>query len=123
VPEEKPTILVVDDDPDVLELAVAVLSDVEASILTATSGDDALVILEGEQHVDLLFTDIVMPGRLNGFELAHEAKRLRPELRVLYTSGYMRDVPWSDYGLGYGKLLNKPWTPGQLTREVRQALA
>jgi CheY-like chemotaxis protein len=86
------TILVVDDDEDVLLIASSYLRDQGYTILEATNGAQGLSILRDTKDVDLLFTDIAMPGGMNGFDLAHRAKQFRPDLRVLYTSGFVRDL-------------------------------
>jgi PAS domain S-box-containing protein len=80
-------VLVVEDDPAVLEVTVAMLRDYGYEVLTAPDGPAGLAILRSDDDIDILFTDIVMP-RMNGVELAREAVRLRPRLRVLLASGY-----------------------------------
>jgi CheY-like chemotaxis protein len=109
------TILVVDDDPDVREYAVAVLVDRGYRVLSAEDGVDALSVLARERSVDLLFTDVVMP-RLNGFELAKRARAAAPFLKVLFTSGYTTDLSAAD------RLLKKPYLPHQLCGEVASML-
>src|SRR5690348_16286938 len=108
---KRATILIVDDDADVLELTAEVLADAGYEVLTASGAEPALELLRGGRTVDLLLTDIVMPG-LNGLGLADEAKRLRPELRVLYTSAFVKTAPFGDGtqgGPSFGTLVNKPW--------------
>jgi CheY-like chemotaxis protein len=80
------TVLVVDDDPAVRAVVVDLLSSQGLRALTASGSYQALQIL-GDQHVDVLLTDIVMPGK-TGVDLAAEAKRLRPEIKVLFVTGY-----------------------------------
>jgi CheY-like chemotaxis protein len=109
------TILVVDDDPDVRDYAVAVLEDRGYRVLSAEDGVDALSVLARENSVDLLFTDVVMP-RLNGFELAARARAATPLLKVLFTSGYATDLSAAD------RLLKKPYLPQQLCGEVASML-
>ena len=77
-----PTVLIVDDDLDVLAMATMVLSTEGYTILEAGDGIEALKVLQEHPETDLLFTDIVMPGSIDGFELAHRAKQLRPSLRI-----------------------------------------
>ena len=115
-------ILVVDDDPDVLDLAVMVLRDRGYRVLSASDATAALKALRATPDIDLLFTDIVMPGGMDGFDLAHEAKHLRPELRVLYTSGFVKNTPRCGGAFEHGKMLAKPWRPEQLVAAVRDAL-
>lgn len=111
------TILVVDDEPDVLELASLYLTEQGYSVLQATNGTEAVRVLEENPGVALLFTDIVMPGSIDGFELADRAKQLRPGLRVLYTSGFLKDE-----GVWHGSLLPKPWRLSHLDEAVKRAL-
>jgi CheY-like chemotaxis protein len=114
------TVLVVDDEPEILKVAAEILHDGGYRVIEAAGPAEALEALRQDPAVELLFTDVVMPG-MNGFELARRAKALRPDLRVLYTSGFVRDVPPA--GEGNDRLLKKPWRARQLADEVRQALA
>lgn len=116
------TVLVVDDDPDVLDVASIVLSSEGYTVLQAADGTEALRIIQAHPEIDLLFTDIVMPGNVDGFELAHRARQMRPSLRVLYTSGYIKNPPWGQKGIGYGPLLPKPWRQAQLRQSVSDLL-
>ena len=109
-------VLVVDDDSDVRDYAVSVLEEYGYSVIAAADGESALDILQRERNVDLLFTDVVMPG-LNGFEVARLARAERPELKVLFASGYATDLTPA------GRLLKKPYRPAQLHREIAALLA
>lgn len=111
-------ILVVDDDPDVLAVAAASLEAEGYSVLQAENGPAALELLAANRDIALLFTDIVMPGHIDGFDLAERAKRLHPGLRVLYTSGYLKDE-----GVWEGSLLVKPWRVEWLRDAIKDALA
>lgn len=122
MPEARQTILVVDDDEDVLSVARGYLEYQGYQVLQATSGDEGLRVLKSGAKVDLLFTDIVMPGGMDGFDLAHQAKQLRPELRILYTSGFLKDTPWRDRAGPDSALLPKPWRLAHLDEAVRRAL-
>src|SRR6266699_6408238 len=88
--EPEKTILVVDDDRDVREVALTVLEAAGYSVIEAVSGDDAprFLLAHPDLRIDLLFTDVVMPGRLDGIDLAHAARLLRPGLRVLLASRF-----------------------------------
>jgi PAS domain S-box-containing protein len=87
------TVLVVEDDADVREATRTALQAMGCRVLTAVDGPDALAQLKrGEVAVDLMFTDVVMPNGMSGIELAHAARHLRPELKVLLTSGYTASV-------------------------------
>jgi PAS domain S-box-containing protein len=111
------TILVVEDDADVCATAVATLADLGYSTLTASHGPAALAIVESGQPIDLIFSDIVMPGGMTGAELARRARRLRPDTRILLTSGYSDDATSSEF-----RLLRKPYQRRQLAEAIREAL-
>jgi CheY-like chemotaxis protein len=109
------TILVVDDDPDVRDYAISVLEDFGYRVLSAADGEAALSLLENDGAIDVLFTDVVMPG-INGFEVARRAVARSPRLKVLFASGYATDLTPA------GRLLKKPYRPQQLTREIAALL-
>jgi CheY-like chemotaxis protein len=119
--QPRATVLVVDDDPEVLAIAVATVSALGYAAIPAHSGQEALSILQRELAVDLLFTDITMPAGMNGWELGRQSRHLRPGLRVIYTTGYTRTMPEVD-GPGCGPLLPKPWRPSQLATLLRAVL-
>jgi len=110
------TILVVDDDPAILEYAGGVLEEYGYAVLTALNAASALVVLRTNDRIDLLFTDLVMPGS-DGVELARRAGEEVPGLRVLFTTGYSRDPT------PRGRLLKKPYRPQQLAGAIAAALA
>lgn len=113
-------ILVVEDDKRVRQLSVDALRELGYTVVHADDGAAALRQLEATPQVDLLFTDIVMPG-INGRELATIATRRHPELRVLYTSGYVPNAVVHNATLGpFEDLITKPFTIDQLARKVRQ---
>ncbi len=117
------TILVVEDDADVRKLAVRLLEDLGYKVLEACDGREALTILGQGGHVDLVLADLVLPGGLSGIELVREARRRRPALKVLYTSGYSKHTA-VDAGASeeVRNLLTKPFDKGGLAREVRSVL-
>src|SRR5690242_17932872 len=82
------TVLVVEDDPDLSMLTTIILEEMGFRVLAAPNGDQALYLLTGPVVIDLMVTDVVMPGTLDGVALADRALRLRPDLRVLLVSGY-----------------------------------
>ncbi|WP_127995878.1 ATP-binding protein [Piscinibacter defluvii] len=117
------TVLVVEDDAAVRQLACRELRALGYQVLDADSGAAALVVLRSEQPIELLFTDVVMPGGMSGRELADAARTLRPGLRVLYTSGYTENAIVHHGRLDPGvQLLPKPYRRAELARAVRQAL-
>ena len=102
-----PTILVVEDDPLVADAVIWELEDAGYRVLTAASGEAALAIVR-ERRVDLLFTDIRLLDGMDGWRLAEEARKLRPDLPVIYTTGYTVEQP----RLVPGSLfLHKPYRP------------
>jgi DNA-binding NtrC family response regulator len=117
------TVLIVDDDPDVLDALSAVIASAGHTVERAARGLAALDILDQRTQIDLLLTDVVMPG-LHGFNLARMGRLRRPDLRVLYISGFADlETIVQDEGPKLGKLLSKPLAPAELRREVAEALA
>ncbi len=117
------TILVVEDSQAVREIVVRVLGESGYRVLQASNARNALPILDEDgDEIDLLVTDVIMPG-MTGVELAHEAKRRRPDLPVLYISGYVGER-LSRQGLDADRhnLLQKPFEAGDLTRAVKRLL-
>ncbi|GJD60960.1 hybrid sensor histidine kinase/response regulator [Methylobacterium frigidaeris] len=117
------TILVVDDRRDVAELARAILRDFGYTTLLATDGRQALELLDGGDRVDLLFSDLIMPGGMNGVMLAREARRRQPRLKVLLTTGYAEaSLERTDAGGSEFEIINKPYRRMELARRVRAVL-
>jgi CheY-like chemotaxis protein len=115
------SILVVEDEDDVRELVSTSLRNRGYSVLSVPNAEVALQILMEQVKFDLLFTDIVMPGIMDGFELADRAKRLQPGLKVLYATGFSH-VSRRGTDQLHGKLIHKPYRPDEIAAEVRQAL-
>jgi PAS domain S-box-containing protein len=116
------TILVVEDDQDLRAYSVSTLRELGYAVLEAGTGSDALTILD-TAGVDLLFTDVVLPDGMNGRVLADHARRRKPELKVLFTTGYTRNAIVHHGRLDPGvSLLGKPFTFDDLARKVRQTL-
>ena len=115
-------ILVVDDEPDVRELAAVVLSEAGHAVLTAADGAEAIGLVEDHPDIELIFTDLVMP-RMDGIELATMARARRPQIKILYATGYM-DFAKSKDGAGamHGPILAKPYRPSQLEAEIKTLL-
>ncbi len=122
-PPAAATILVVEDDPDVREMIVGILSDLGYQILVAANGPEALAILSRDQPVDLLFTDIVMPAGVSGTALARQASRLRPDLRVLLSSGYAREANQLRSARVEFPFIAKPYRPAALGQKLEEVLA
>jgi PAS domain S-box-containing protein len=118
------TILVVEDDSSVQTTVVAMLTALGYRVLKANNADSALIILKSGVPIDLLFTDVVMPGELRAPELARQAKLLIPGIEVLFTSGYTQNAIVHGGRLDRGvHLLSKPYRREQLALKVRQLFA
>ncbi|WP_051340571.1 GAF domain-containing protein [Azospirillum halopraeferens] len=111
--------LLVEDDPVVASTVAAALEDAGWTVVRVTTADDALPLLSGDEPIDLLFSDVVMPGRLSGIDLAREARALRPGLPVVLTTGYSEGVAEAP-GV---RVLGKPYRIDDLTTVLREALA
>jgi signal transduction histidine kinase/ActR/RegA family two-component response regulator len=113
------TVLVVDDDESVLETAKETVADLGYRVLAAHNGREALEILQSSDRVDLLFSDIVMPGGMDGIQLAETAQRLQPALKVLLTSGYATAALTHKYGLPKAfHVLSKPYRRDRLAADL-----
>ncbi len=116
-------ILVVEDDTLVRQNLIGQLRTLGYRVTSASSAAQALELLRGLHDVDLLFTDVVMPGGMNGPELAEEARALYPALKVLFTSGYTENAIVHHGRLDRGvHLLSKPYRKHEMATKVRQAL-
>jgi len=113
-------VLVVEDDPAVLAMAVETLEGLGYQVTTADTAAAALKRLKSRKAFDLLFSDVVMPGGVNGVELAHAALKVRPELKVLLTSGYVGDeaASWANEF----PMIDKPYLGPALAAKVRAVL-
>ncbi len=89
----KPTVLIVEDEDLVLEIAMLEFEDAGFEVLTAENADSAMARIESGAPIDLLFTDIRMPGKLDGWDIARRAREVRPQLPVIYTTGYSAQAP------------------------------
>ncbi|WBS01640.1 PAS domain S-box protein [Pseudoduganella sp. SL102] len=117
------TILAVEDDEGVRTVVLDMLSALGYRVLAAENGEQALRIIESGEHVDLLFTDVVMPGPLRSPELARIAQQVLPNLAVLFTSGYPQDAIVHGGRLDAGlELLSKPYRREDLARKLRHVL-
>jgi PAS domain S-box-containing protein len=117
------SILVTEDDDALRVYAVELLSDLGYSVLAAPNAAAALDIIDRGHHIDLLFTDVVMPGGMNGRQLADEAVRRRPGLKVLFTTGYTRNAIVHHGRLDPGvEMIGKPFTFQELGERIRALL-
>lgn len=117
------TVLVVEDNPDVRKVVCQLLTDFGCKVIEAGNAAAALTILESDREVDLLFTDIVMPGGMAGTDLALAARRMRPGIKTLLTSGFaeasIRDQPQFKE---IGDILSKPYRRQDLVRKLTEIL-
>jgi CheY-like chemotaxis protein len=114
---DKRVVLVVEDDSLVRELIVLELKDAGFEVVTAESGDEASYILPKMPRIDLLLTDIRMPGKVNGWFLADMARCRRPNLPVIYTSGF---APQQDKEVEDSIFLAKPYRAGQVLNALHK---
>ena len=117
------TVLVVDDEPDLLEIARAYLMEMGYSAMTANNAVLALNMLAQSDEIQLMMTDILMPGGMNGVELAERARTLRPGLKVIYSSGFPADALIERNGtMVDGPLLRKPYHRGEFNAIVQRIM-
>ncbi len=117
-------VLVVEDDPGVLTIAVETLTELGYGVRTAANAPEALDWLMADEKIDLLFSDIVMPEGMNGVELALQAGRIRPGLKILLTSGHAAEALGDLASLPAAvQLLPKPYRLEELAQKIRQLLA
>tara|TARA_R110000868_G_scaffold39376_4_gene137090 strand:- start:4377 stop:10016 length:5640 start_codon:yes stop_codon:yes gene_type:complete len=115
-------ILIVEDDLDVRDMAVGMFESLNYKTLIAASAEEALSVLDRDDGIELLFTDVMLGTGDNGPELAKKARQGRPGLRILFASGYATDDFGDGAPLQMGALLNKPYDRADLARAVRAAL-
>jgi CheY-like chemotaxis protein len=113
-------VLVTEDDPDVLAVAVETLRGLGYEVYSARNATEALAILQDDMPIDVLFTDIVMPNGMNGVELGQEARRLRPNIRILLSSGYSRISFQTDTQTHF---ISKPYRTPELARQLASMIA
>ena len=116
------TVLLVEDDEQVLSMAIESLEGLRYQVIVARNAREALQHVSGPHRIDVMFSDVVMPGGMNGAQLAAEARRVRPDLKVLLTSGYVGtpdaiSAPVNDYDL-----LSKPYRRNELAQKLRSVL-
>jgi CheY-like chemotaxis protein len=116
-------VLVVEDDPDVRDYTVEMVGDLGYSVLSAPDGASALRLLDSHREVSLLFTDVGLPGGMNGRQLAEQALRRQPRLKVLYTTGYARNAIVNQGRLDPAvEVVFKPFTYSDLATKIRHVL-
>ena len=118
------TILVVEDDPKVLRLTVTRLEELGYQVVAATNGPKAMGILKRQDDIDLVLSDVVMPGGMTGFDVADQALALRPDLKILLATGYAKGVEPRDPESAKTdhRILRKPYGMKELARTLRELL-
>jgi PAS domain S-box-containing protein len=117
------TVLVVDDEEDLLDVALAYLADMGFTALKAIDGASALEVLAQHSEIDLMVTDIVMPGGMNGVELVQRARDLRPDLKIIYSSGFPAEaLAEKSLPLVDGPLLRKPYQRAEFVAIVNRSM-
>lgn len=116
------TILMVEDDASVMEVGSAILMDCGHRVVTVATADEAIGQVRDGLAFDLLFSDIVMPGEMNGVALAGEVRRLRPDIPILLTSGWADRAQEQDEERQGFAFIGKPYRHADLSRKI-QAMA
>lgn len=117
------TILLVDDEPELLAIAEQQLIDLGYQVVSMTNAESALAILDERSDINLLLSDIIMPGGMLGTELAFRAQQRHPDLRVLLSSGFTQDLTTHpSYKKYANSILRKPYRKSDLAKKVREAL-
>jgi CheY-like chemotaxis protein len=122
-PGRLPKILVVEDQEAVRAVACGFLADFGYDIVEAEDGFQALAKLQEDRDIDLMFSDIVMPGGMNGFDLAQAASGMRPDLKIVHTSGYPKGamVHQDEPRFKQGFIIMKPYRREELQKMIRDA--
>jgi CheY-like chemotaxis protein len=115
-PPGKPTVLLVEDETMLLDVLRQMFEECDFTVLLAASGEDAVAKMENAVQIDLLVTDIRLPGGLGGWEVAERARELRPTLPVIYTTAYSQEMPRRVEG---GVLMVKPYRPSTVMKVVQ----
>ena len=118
-PVAQAEILVVEDDQWTLDLIHSVLRDAGYGVMSANNADIALIMLEQGLPFQVLITDIAMPGLLDGYGLARKARVFRPDIQIIYTTGYAGVATVRSRGAPYGPTLVKPWRSDALLETIR----
>lgn len=108
-------VLVVEDEPLLLDVIATELEDAGYDVLRAINGERALAFLQARRHIDLLFTDIRLPGEVDGWRLAEDARVMRPGLPVIYATGYTAEPPRQVPGSVF---LKKPYRPSAVIQAM-----
>jgi CheY-like chemotaxis protein len=114
-----PVVLVVEDEPLVLMMAIDIIGEAGFETLSASNADEAITILEGRDDIRIIFTDINMPGSMNGVLLAHAVRGRWPPIEIIVTSAKLLETELPDRG----RFLPKPYAPGELSKMIHELAA
>tara|TARA_R110001599_G_scaffold171353_1_gene362135 strand:- start:125324 stop:127249 length:1926 start_codon:yes stop_codon:yes gene_type:complete len=113
-------ILLVEDEPDLLEVASELVRSIGYDVITAANGNDALTLIQQRPEINILFTDVIMPNGISGIELARSAKIQRPDLKIILASGFPLPALTAEHGnLDEYDFMNKPYKLSDLARKLR----
>ena len=115
--DNRPLILVVEDEVLLSDIVADELEDAGYRVITSLTGEEGLAVLQGSDPIELLFTDIRLPGFVDGWRLAEAARSLRPGLPIVYATGYSVELPREVQG---SRLLVKPYRPSAVVRAFEQ---
>jgi PAS domain S-box-containing protein len=123
LPRGTETVLIVDDEAELLVIAQSVLDDLGYTTICASSGDEALEIITNNDTIDIVFSDVVMPGSMNGFDLANTLATTKPAIKILLTSGFTGKMTQKESVARWtSKLLSKPYRDLELAEAIRRTL-
>jgi CheY-like chemotaxis protein len=122
-PRVEPTVLVVEDEPLVRAMIVDYLRDCGFRVVETANADDAIKVLLTDLRIDVVFSDVQMPGTLDGFGLAQWIGREQPNIRIILTSGLGRTAAAASELCGAGPLMSKPYNYGDVEGRIRSLLA
>jgi DNA-binding NtrC family response regulator len=121
--DDKITILVIDDSADVLEIETIALGEFGYNVIPCTRADEALAIVAGNTPLDMVLTDVVLTGDIDGWHLADRIRAMRPNIKVAFTSGYVQPTTLSVLRARGAFFLPKPWRADALENFLRCASA
>ena len=122
-PKRTPTILVIDDDPSILEIETIVLADHGFNVIPSNSAKEGLAIVADSGPIDLVLCDLVLVGEMDGWSFAERSREIRPKIKIVFTSGYVAAPAIANLESTGTHVLRKPWRPDELIVFIRRALA
>ena len=122
IPSQPPVVLLVEDEIIILVVIAGYLRGCGYEVIEAQDSDEAVALFEADVHVDVLFSDVRMPGEMDGLGLARWARLHRPEVSVLLTSGFVKDAMTADALCGDGSMLAKPYDAQEMEGRIRHML-